>query len=229
MATALSTLRSRLRQRIGNPSTTALPNASADSYVNLGYHHTLDTFLHTVMRQEYQFSTVAGTATYTIPRAYRSLIRLWNQTEGKRVYKVTDVYAYQLRAGTNDTTRGRPIRYFKKGAEVRLFPTPDAVYVMQAYCKMKLSDLVNDTDEIEIDDWDDIILARAAYGYYLDIGDEPKAKWQLAVWKEATNNKPSQLEEETVDLETPANAWDLYPNRGAPRRSSRASSHPWED
>ena len=229
MATALSSLRASLRQRVGNPSTTALPDASADAYVNKGYHHTLDTFLHTVMRQEYTITTVAGTAVYTIPRAYRSLIRLWNYTEGKRVYKVTDVYAFHLRAGYSDTSRGCPRWYFKTGAEVRLFPTPDAVYSIIAYCKMKLDDLALDTDEIEIDDWDEVILARAAYAYYIDIGDEAKAKWALAVWKEATNNKPSQLEEETVDLETPANAWEQYPNRRMGLRGGRVTSHPWRD
>lgn len=226
MATTTLDLKTRLRARIGSPSLVALPDASAIAYVNRGYQHTLDQFVHPITRGEYTLNTVSGTAAYTIPRAYRALMRLWNKDYGTRIAKVTHTRLFEFRAGDNRTTTGKPKWYYKNGTELRLMPTPNAAYELIALCKVKLDDLTLDAHEVQIDDWDDIIVSRAVYSYYLDIGDEPKAKWSLAVWQESVGSKPSQLEEEQVDQEIPNSAVDYYRNSSGNFRR-RMTNDPW--
>ncbi len=226
MATTLLQLRAKLRKRVGNPSVVALPDADATEYVNRGYMHTMDHFMHPVGRAEYTINTVAGTSVYTIPRANRALIRLWNKDFGTRVHKLTHTRYYDMRHGDNQPRQGKPEWYYKSGDSLTLLPTPDAAYELVALCKIKVDDLVADADELLIDDWDSIIIARGVYEYYLDIGDEPKAKWALSVWTEAVGMKPTQLEEEQVDQEVRASGVDMYTNRGGSFRR-RMNSDPW--
>lgn len=226
MATTLAQFVSRFRKRVGSPSTTALSDDDAKEYINRGYMHSMDHYMHPAGRAEYTFTTVAGTATYTIPRTYRALIRLWDKDYGRRVHKVTHTRLFELRSGDNAASTGKPAWYYKNGDSLMLLPTPDAAYEMIALCKVKVADLDADDDEPVIDDWDSIILARGVYEYYLDIGDEPKAKWALSVWLEAVGSKPTQLEEEQVDQEIPASGVDLYKS-GSGNFRRRMNSDPW--
>ncbi len=219
MSTLLE-LRTSLRKRIGNPSDSSITDAELDAYVNKGYHHTMDRFTHSASRGEYTVTTEQGVNEYDLSTLFRAVHKVWDSTHGTALFKASPNRMFQIREMAGSTRYATPRWYYREGNTIKLFPTPAGVYDIVVYGRIKAADLVADADEPVLNDWDDVMLARAAYSYYIDIGDQPKAQWQLGVWAEETSTISTTMEEETIDYQEPGSGLAMY-QRGHPMMGYR--------
>ena len=120
---------------------------------------------------------------------------------------------------SSTAVQAAPQIYIRTGTGITLDPVPDAVYTIKYLYKGKITPLVADADEPVIPDgWDEGIKLLARHKYYDDKGDLQKAYWATNSYREWMRDQPSEIDEESVDIDSAVELPTL--NAGLPRYSS---------
>ena len=99
----------------------------------------------------------------------------------------------------------RPRKYIRYRNYVELVPTPDGEYLMEVFFNVNAKPLVDDQDEPVLPpSWHEGIYLRAKWWFYTDSGDLAQATHALNSYTLWLSDKPSEIEEETVDFDSPA-------------------------
>jgi len=111
---------------------------------------------------DYTFNTVAGTATYDLPADFEQEVFVANTTDGKALDRMTEGQWYELnvsRYNAGVLQNGDPDTYVIQEAEqkIMLDPPPDSVKKIVMPYKKVITDLVGDTDTVDIKDIEVII------------------------------------------------------------------------
>lgn len=198
----LTTMRTRLRARIGNPDTTDVPDADLTRILNSAYSDIADRFRFHKVRKLCTFPTVGSTTDYGLPTDLLEIIKLRDQTNGRQIRKAdyTDEATDTLRL--DDTFEGQPTHYIRFRNFVRLKPTPDSAYTIEMFYKAGITSLAADADEpILPAPWHEGILKLARHYFYDERGDIPKAQYALAIYNSWLSTKPNEVDEEKKDLD----------------------------
>lgn len=92
-----------------------------------------------------QLVTVAGTATVALPAGYLGMRKL--QVIGSPNYSLSYITPTQMDAVYNDDSRqGQPVAYTIEGENIRLGPTPDAVYNISCLYYQQFPSIVSQTN-----------------------------------------------------------------------------------
>lgn len=223
-------MRTSLRKKIGNPSTTGVPDTDLNEAINAADDFLTDRVANQANRQLETFVTVAGTETYALTSDALVVLSVKNSTNGRRLQKASR--SRYIEWSTVSLTTGVPIWYYREATaggivRLRLHPIPNSVYTINVLTKTVRVDLVTNTDESILPlPWHRLIVLRARYDYYDGIGDYPKAQWALSAFNEQLSSKEPEQEQELSDFEDPARGPDeLYP---VIRQSTRRTSLPWQ-
>lgn len=193
MAT-LSSLRTDLRSRIGNPTTDDVTNATLTSIINRAYHQLCDRFKYWNTRRLSTITTVNGTQSYTLPSGYIHIISVWDDTNHVELKPRDEewVARWQL-----NPVAGKPTDYLHRFDSLLLFSTPDGAYSIKIYNKYTVADLAadNDTPVLQVD-WHDGIVYLARAVYFDDIQDFPKRDSVMSSYDLWLRTKPSELSDE---------------------------------
>lgn len=195
----LSDMRTSLRRKIGNPGTTEVPNATLDEHLNNAYRDLATKFAHPKARKICSFPTVADSAAYGLPTAIGGILRVWDDTNKKRLEKIGDRRYAEL--PTMET--GKPDRYVRLRDFIELIPTPDDAYTIFIHYTETIADLVQ-TDDVPVIPipWHVGIVFLARWYYRDDQGDLPKASYALNAYNGWLSNRPTTFDEETVDIDS---------------------------
>lgn len=198
----LSDIRSKLRRKIGNPTTGDVPNADLDEHINDAYRDVATKFKHHKARKLCMFDTVDGTASYGLPSVAGSVFKVWDTTTpGKLSKKGPHWYA----SIATEHENGQPLYYVRFRQHIILVPTPDGVYTLEIFYTDTITDLTNDSDvPVLPETWTPAIWMLARWYYYDDQGDMPKADKAFDTYRIWLSDKPSEIEEESVDIDSGA-------------------------
>lgn len=197
--TTLATLRTNLRKRIGNPSSTDVTDADLTEIINYAHREIVNKFPFKVTRGETSFTTVAGTQSYDMPTDVFVTRKLYDYTNKRRLLQKGERYFSEH--AFDD--QGQPLYYVRIGSTLRLLPTPDDAYDIRHIYKAKTTDLAADGDTVLISqNWDEGILKLARVKYYTDLKpDIPKASFFLNEYKTWLMDQPTEVEEESDDID----------------------------
>jgi hypothetical protein len=197
----ISEMRTMLRSRIGSPSTVDVPDAKLTESINIAYKDIADRYRFHKARKRCQFSTIVGQDKYDLPSDVLAVLRVSDETNRKKLTKGGD---RTVSSRQQDATQGRPVWYVRYRDYMQLGPVPDGVYLMEVFYKYALADLTdadNQTPGIP-SSWHYGIVLMAKYYYYEDQGDSPKAQTAYEAWKLWVADKPTEIDEETVDIDS---------------------------
>lgn len=205
----LQELQTRLRSQIGNPSLVDVTNEDLTQLLNDSMKDITGRYRFHKARKRCVFWTVRGQGAYGLPVDCESVFRLWDQTNRVKLEKIGD---RQFSSQTNlADTVGKPTKYVRYRDYVELYPIPDqgtsaeaedgyAIEVFYKYKQVLLSDAA-DSPGIP-DSWHLGIVLYAKYLYYIGQGDIPKQQSSLETWKIWVADKPTEIDEESVDIDS---------------------------
>lgn len=194
-------MRTVLRSRIGNPTEVDVPGSVLNQELNAAYLDIIDRYRFHKARKRCQFFTVVGQSRYDLPNDILAVLRVSDETNFRKLVKRGD---RQLKSLDNYTTQGKPENYVRYRDWIELYPIPDGVYLMEVFYKFAHGALVQDEDQPSLPlVWHEGILMLAKHKYYINIAnDQPKAVLAYEAWKLWVSDKPTEIDEETVDIDS---------------------------
>lgn len=195
----LSEMRTILRSRIGNPTIVDVPDSVLDQELNAAYQDIVDRYRFHKARKRCQFDTVIGQARYDLPSDVLSVFRVKDMTNNVKLTKWGD-----RQLSVADVTEAKPTRYVRYRDYIELWPTPDGVYTIEVYYKYAHGKMTADDDQPGLPSvWHEGIMVKAKYNYYMNIAnDQPKAVMAYEGWKLWVQDKPTEIDEESVDIDS---------------------------
>ncbi len=196
----LQEMQNILRSRIGNPTAIDVPNSVLTTELNAAYLDIKDRYRFHRARKRCTFSTVIGQSRYDLPTDVLSVFRVRDNTNNVKLRKWGD---RQL-SSREDNLNGKPLRYVRYRDWVELNPTPDGVYQMEVFYKYMDTNLALATDVPQIPpSWHEGIVVLGKYNYYANVAnDQPKAQMAYEAWKLWVADKPAEIDEESVDIDS---------------------------
>lgn len=193
-------LRAALRTSVKNPDEGDVPEITLGTYINEGYRDLAGRFAYHQTRKRCTFVTVSGQDRYQLPPDVASVLRLRDNTHGRKLWKAGDRLVAQK---SIFSVNFWPRRYVRYRNYVQLLPTPDADgYVIEVYYIAIPALLALDTDvPVLPPTWHRGIVLRAKWYYFLDKGDTAQATESNNAFSLWVSDKPSEIEEESVDID----------------------------
>lgn len=196
----LGTMRTRLRNMVGNPSTAEVADSDLNTLINDSLLEVQDRFTLNEGKRVIQFTTVSGTEKYSVPPDCMAVLSVTDVTNKNKLTKRGDRWA----STHFFTQNAKPTDYVRYVDWIQLYPTPDGAYTFQLYYKNTHTVLINDADTPTIPTaWHKGILHYARYMYYDELKIDFKfAEYYMGVFNRWIATKPSEVGEESVDIDT---------------------------
>jgi len=188
--TDISTLRVEVRSLLGVDDTD-LPNDTVitpgsekigcDLLLNQSYWELLDKFQFREKERTATFPTVVGTRFYKISSSFEALQQLsiedLDSAQHTPLERATQ-YEYESIFENTTDARGKPSKYLREGlGGIRLWPTPDKVYIITVKYWIELTDLSSTNISPEIPrSWHEIVKFGAAWRGAAHLGDYAKVQ-----------------------------------------------------
>lgn len=192
-------MRDKLRRALGvDEDDEGFDDDGVDLLLNTSLWFIADRFKFKIDEEEVTDNTVAGT----------NAIALQSDAAGIQLVSIADLYSDQhtpLKVITlhdfeteyvdRSEARGKPTHYFRRGANIILWPTPDDVYEVTTYYKRTLSDLIAGGPLLP-HAWDEIILAGGIWRGAAELGDSRKKRmWEETELKLMATIEPDEAKE----------------------------------
>jgi len=191
----LGQARTKLRRKIGNPSTVDVANALLTEALNESYRELATKYRHYKARKMCNFDTVEDQAEYGLPTDCGAIIQLWditNEVEILRKYRKDFVLE-------DSPTSGKPTHYLRFRDYILLTPPPDDIYTLRLHYREDIADLSADGDEPVLPTpWHQGWVLQARWWYYDDQGDVPKALYALKMFERWLEGTPTEIDEENM-------------------------------
>ena len=188
-----------VRRYIGNPSTTAEADATLLELVNFAYKQIATRYQFHATVEHDTINTAAGTRSYALDSDDVVLLDVWNRTYQTKLRKIDMLNVSQF-DDTNIASpqRGRPTHYYRSGANVILYPNPDAVYVLELVTRITPASIVAGTSPAIPLSWHEGIALWARWQYFDQRGDYPKAQYAYNVLQTWLSTKENEWSEENA-------------------------------
>lgn len=193
----LTTLQTRLRERLGNPDTTDVPDATLTLRLNEALTDIQDNYnFNATKTTDTSLTTVASQQNYTIPTTIDIITSVRDNTNGVKLTKRDRIW-WDERAATANLVDAKPTDYFRDGATLYLYPPPDDVYTLRVRGRITTTELSAGGDTPVIpSSWHHGIVLLARAKHWDAIGDGAKYSRDLQVWKNWVMNKADEVAEE---------------------------------
>jgi hypothetical protein len=175
-----------------------VPDVDLNAAINSAYLEIVGKFAFSETRAVSGVTTVVGTNEYPLPVGLVILRRVWDMTNSRKLSKRSTRF---LASWKNTETNNQPTDYIRLASSIMLFPIPDGIYTIMLE-GVYVEKLVADSDVPVIPaTWHDGILLRARWYYFDTRGDVGKAIYASNTYKDWLSDKPSEIDEEKVDLD----------------------------
>jgi len=193
----LSTIRTRLRERIGNPDTTDVPNATLTLRINEALIDIQDIYNFNATKiTGVTLVTAASDYDYTLPAAIDVLIGVRDNTNGVKLVKRDRVWWDSLSAATS-WVNAKPTNYFRDGGTLYIYPPPDGVYTLRVRYRNATTELSADGDTPIIPlSWHPGVVLLARCKHWESIEDWPKYQVARQGWNDWASTKTDEVAEE---------------------------------
>lgn len=204
----LSELRTRLRVRIGNPSTTDVPDTpNLDRHINDALQEISNKYKFKRRRARAKFVTAANSDKYDVAGLTDVIFKVWDRTNGKLLENIgiTKIAQQDFDATPNALVKpGKPDKWTHIETYIQLFPPPDGIYTIEFVYKVRFASLANAGDSPNIPPpWHRGIPILAAALYYDDeAGDPTKATYHQNAFKNWVADMPVEEHEATEAIDS---------------------------
>lgn len=192
----LTTLQTRLRERIGNPTTSDVPDATLTIRLNEAYETIWDRFrFHSNRGKNTSITTVASTNSYAMASTIDVVRSVRDNTNGVKLRKLMQREWEEINQGS---TTGKPTGYYTDGTNLYLDPNPDGAYVIQIEHRKSYTALSAGGDSPSLpSSWHLGVVLLARYYHW-----EVTSNWQNAqvadlAYKNWLSDKTDEIDEET--------------------------------
>lgn len=198
MSHTLTRLRARLRQALGNLSTTQMPDVEADELLNDSLWELEAKYPFKEKECLRLLTLTAGTHEYTLPSDVDALISISivDDEDGRyQRLKRISFDEYESNAADDDTNRrSKPVYWLRRDNILSIYPYPDKAYVLRMTFWKDISSLVAGTVEaVNLPrNWSEIVLLGAIYRGHINRED-------LNLAQQVFNFKKN-LEDSAVDV-----------------------------
>jgi hypothetical protein len=219
----LGDIRPRFRIMLGSPSATDVPDATLDTYIDLGHKDVATRFRFHNVRKRCTFPSVIGTDKYTLPTDLAIILTVRDTTNFFKLRKMGARGIADLRQQTNSFAR----RYVRFRNYIQFVPPPGGVYVYEIFYvanPVTLSAIAPNDVLLTPPTWDSGVLLKAKWHWYLDKGDDPKMQSAWNMFKLWASDKPNELDEEAADIDSAIELPELSGGYG-----SRTYDHRFDD
>jgi hypothetical protein len=183
----LQEMQAALRLRIGNPLADEVSDGELRSHLNSSLLDIADRFRFHKARRVCRFNTVQSQSRYDLPSNLTAILRAQDVTSFRKLEKVGD-RQYSSRSDDNE---GQPAQYVRYRDYIQLIPVPDGIYMAAA------------TDVPGLPpSWHMGIVLRARWYYYDARSDNPKKIEALESFRLWAQDKPTEIDEESVDIDS---------------------------
>lgn len=216
----LTTMRTRLRERVGNPDTTDVPDATLTLRINEALIDIMDRFnFHGAKTTNTTTVTVVGTRNYNLPTGTDVLIGVRDDTNGVKLKKIDRVEYDELAASTV-VTNGKPTSYWEENGVIYLDPPPNGIYTIKLRYRKATVELAANSDTPPIPtSWHPGIVILARYKYWEVLEDGPKMALALQTFSSWVQTKTDETAEELKqDYDHAVRLPDLERFNGGPAR-----------
>lgn len=193
----LLAMRTRLRERVGNPDTTDIPDATLDLRINEALVDIMDEYnFHAAKTIDESIDTVADQRDYDLPEGIDVIIGVRDNTNGRKLRKM-DRGQYDELVAAADAESAQPTRFFRDATKIYLDPPPDDIYNLRLRYRQATVELADDTDEPVIPtSWHIGIVLLARYKYWEVLQDVAKMMVADQAWQKWVSNKSDEIAEE---------------------------------
>lgn len=194
-------LKARLRVSVKNPDEVDSPEEILGSYINSGYLDLAARYDYHQTRKRCTFTTVAGEAKYQLPGDVASVLRLRDNTHGRKIWKKGD---RAIAMQNVPKWEHWPRCYVRYRNYVELLPTPSETgFVIEVYYIAIPAVLAVDSDIPVLPlTWHDGIVMRARWYYFMEKGDSVQATQALNNYSVWLSDKPNEIQVESVDIDS---------------------------
>lgn len=195
-----SELKARLRISVKNPVEQDITDEMLGSYINSGYLDLAARYDYHQTRKRCTFTTIAGETKYQLPGDVASVLRLRDNTHGKKIWKAGD---RAIASQSVPKWEWWPRSYVRYRNYVELLPVPrETGWVIEVYYIAIPAVLVNDTDIPVLPlTWHEGIYMRGKWYYFNDTGDTVQATSALNSYSVWLSDKPNEIQVESVDID----------------------------
>ena len=178
MGLTLAQQRAKLRRALGLDTNDELgTDTEIDLLLNTAWWEIADAFDFREKETSRTYNTVAGTIAYSAAADLLGLqnISIEDPDSGQHtpLTEIT-IYDYETNYVDQISTRGKPTHYVRKGSQVLLYPTPDAIYEIKEDYWKTLADIAVGGVTIP-QAWHAMIWMNAAFYGYMEAGDLNRA------------------------------------------------------
>lgn len=149
------------------------------------------------------FNTVNGTTLYNAPTPFEAVQYVTiEDTDSKQRTPLVfmDEVEYNQVFQNSSEARGVPTRYFRRGTQIGLWPTPDGVYTIYEDYLTTLADLAVIAPPVP-QEWHEPILFGGIYRCFLDVGDRVNGVYFRKEQFSMINTTPeTKAKEEKTDM-----------------------------
>lgn len=197
MGLSLAQLRTELRDHLGVDAL-ELVDADADLLLNRSWWKVSDNYKFKEKELSTTLVTVIGTESYALITTAESIQNVQIKDTTSLAYDpLTQGDETRFHAMTTDNTseRGKPEYYIHRGANILLFPIPDAVYTLRVHYFGTLADLISTGAPIP-QAWHEGILYGAIWRGFAKFGDYNRSGMAKATQIELLNTQEIVAERE---------------------------------
>lgn len=225
----LTQLTAAVRTRIGNPSTTDVPDASIYTHANQAYQEIFTKYKFKRRRGKAKFSTQVGISKYIVSDLTDVIYTVWDRTNGKPLEKIgKTILSQKDYASTPPTSvqNGKPTQWDHAETYLHLLPAPDGVYVIEFVYRVIFIALTTGAQVPIIPlSWHRGIVILAAHVYYDDEGADPqKATYHKNAFKDWVSDQPVEEHEETEAVDSGVQ----IPTLGGPSMNRKPDGTWWD-
>lgn len=189
------TMQTRLRERIGNPTTQDVSAATLAVRLNEAYEIIWDRYrFHANRARNVSVVTVAGTDTYTLP-VTGDVVRSVRDTTNRIRLKKLMQREWESRDHSSGT--GKPVSYYIEDGILGIDPKPDGAYSLDIEQRKIYVALASDNDVPTIPaSWHLGIVILARYQHWEVTGNWQMTQAALAIWNNWVESKSDEVAEE---------------------------------
>lgn len=193
-------IRTEIRKLTGRLSVTNPSNAQLNKRINRFVRYKLPAEIH-MLEQEafYSFDTVASTGSYSFPDDFHTLTAPAYVGDDEMDVWLDSEAFWRMYAIDTSETASKPYDILLENDNIILRPVPDDAYTIRIWGHKRPAILDDDGDELENDNWGEVVAYGVAIDFLIASGDFERAA-QIRPYYEIIKENIHSKTEQTFDM-----------------------------
>lgn len=176
-------------------------NTGVDLLLNQSLWEIADMFKFREAETDYTNSSVIGTAAIAVQADLNGLQKVSIEDANSSQHTTLDEMSlqdYETDYVDSSTAQGKPTHFVRRGSNIILWPTPDAVYEIKSYYRKTVADMTSG-GLVTPQAWDEVILFGGVWRGFVELGDFNRKREAKETQMELLSTKETNETKEKVN------------------------------